>query len=164
MLDEGIAAKDVAEFFGVNVRTIYGLRQRFNFTSPTSTAQKKSVSFRLSEEEYRVFTALASECGCASNAEFARVLVRSASGFLEVSRDKGDELNEIRAELHKIGVNINQIARAANSGRIELVQMQWEDVRELKKHIIPLRTYLNGVVDEVRRKGARLWRKSEFGK
>lgn len=163
LVSEGQSYDDVGAHFGVKRDTIYRLCKRASFRSPAAKSTKKSISFRLSEDEYRAFGALAQESGCSSNAEFARVLARSAAGFVEISREKADALDKIRGELHKIGVNINQIARAANARKVDLVKAQWEEIRQLSSQIAPLRTYLNGVVAEARRKGSRLWRKSEYG-
>ncbi|WP_299593244.1 plasmid mobilization relaxosome protein MobC [uncultured Tateyamaria sp.] len=163
MLQGGMSDVEVAAKLGVKRDTIYRLKKRMSFTSSAQKSATRSISFRLSEDEFRAFASLAIECGCKSNAEFARVLSRSATGFIEVSREKADELEEIRYELNKIGTNINQIAWAANSKKIELVASQWSDIRQLKTDIGSLRTYLAAVVAETRRRGTRLWRKSEYG-
>lgn len=164
MLEKGKSPSEVAEQFGVKPDTIYRLRKRMGFVSPAAKSADRSISFRLSEDEFRAFAGLAADCGCKTHSEFARVLVRSAAGFLEMSREKADALEEIRGELGKIGVNVNQIARAANARKVELVMAQWEEIRLLSSQIGSLKTYLNGVVAEARRKGSHLWRKSEYGR
>lgn len=164
MVQDGKSDAEVAEAFGVKRDTIYRLKKRMGFSSPAAKSAKRIVSFRLSEDEYRAFSALAMESGCETNGEFARVLVRSAAGFIEISREKADALDEIRGELHKIGVNVNQIARAANSRKVDLVRAQWDEITKLTNDLGPLRTYLNGIVAEARRKGSRWWRKSEYSK
>lgn len=164
MVQDGKPVGEVAKAFGVKRDTIYKLKKRMSFTSSAATSANRIVAFRLSEDEFRAFSVLAMESGCETNGEFARVLVRSAAGFVEISREKADALEEIRAELHKIGVNVNQIARAANSRKVHLAKAQWDEITKLSNDLVPLRTYFNGIVAEARRKGSRWWRKSEYGK
>jgi len=164
LVKSGKSYADVAKRFGVKPDTIYRLCKRMNFSSPAAKSSNRSISFRLSEDEYRAFVALAQKCGCKSNAEFARALARSAAGFLEMSNERADELANIRLELKRIGTNVNQIAWAANSKKIDLVREQWDEIRHLRTDLGKLKTYLNAVVAETRRRGARLWRKSEYGR
>ena len=78
--------------------------------------------------------------------------------MLELPPEEAAQLAEIKAELHKIGVNVNQIALAANRGRIDMARQEWAAINELRQALPRLRTWLNGVVDEQRRRGIRLFR------
>ena len=66
---------------------------------------------RLTPQERAKLEADAKRCGLTKSA----LLRRMISG-LEVKARPSQELRELRAEIHRIGVNINQIARKANAG------------------------------------------------
>ena len=85
--------------------------------------------------------------------------MRMAAGFLEFSRADSARLDEIRFELHKIGVNVNQIALAANRGRSPMVKAQWASVDELRRALPVVAKTLNQVIAERRRRGVALFRK-----
>lgn len=163
MLREGKTNAEVAAVFGVKRDTIYRFKKRMDFVGPAVKSPTKVISFRLSQDEHRAFLALAQECGSKNTGAFVRSLVRSSAGFLEISREKADALDELRVALNKIGTNINQIAWAANARKIDLVKSEWAEIQSLRTDIAALRTYLNTVVAEARRRGSRLWRKSEYG-
>lgn len=82
-----------------------------------------------------------------------------AAGFLEFSQADSAHLEEIRYELHKIGVNVNQIALAANRGRSPLVRAQWEAIHDLRRAMPDVRSRLSQVIRERRRQGTELFRK-----
>ena len=109
------------------------------------------------------FEKLASENGFQSKSDLARALVRKASGFLDVDGSELAELKRISEELGRIGNNVNQLAAAYNMKRYEMVAMNWSDIEEAEKALRRFQLRLDDVVAEVQRRGARVWRKSEFG-
>ena len=117
------------------------------------------ISSRLSAEELRAFDALCDALGARSRSGGLRSVIRMASGFLEFSREDSVRLEEIRFELHKIGVNVNQIALAANRGRSPMVKAQWASVDELRRMLPMVAKTLNQVIAERRRRGVALFRK-----
>ena len=121
------------------------------------------VSCRLPAEELQAFDALCTQLGAKSRSDGVRSVVRMASGFLEFSREDSTRLEEIRYELAKIGTNVNQIALAANRGRIDLARAEWQVLNELRLSLPKLRTWLNAVVEEQRRRGVRLFRSFSEG-
>lgn len=153
----------MADEFGVKKDTVYRLAKRRNVAVPKARGRDPMIGFRLSADELKAFDALVADRGFKSRSELARVLARGALGFLEVSREERADLEEIKTELSRIGTNINQLARAANRGRVDLVRTQWEDVSELRAALPRVNTYLLKVVAELRRRGVQLWRKSEYG-
>ena len=97
--------------------------------------------------------------GFGSNSDAIRALVRAASGMLEFDPVTAEKLTEVKAELHKIGVNVNQIALAANRGRIDLTRHEWKALDAVRQALPGVRIYLQAVVDEQRRRGTRLFQK-----
>lgn len=128
-----------------------------------STTGGGVVSARVSGAELEAFDALIKSAGRRSRSDALRVMVRAASGFLEFSREDAAALSEIARELHKIGVNVNQIALAANRGRVPMMRAEWQAVNDLRALLPPLRKMLKQIVDERRRKGAALFQAEVAG-
>ena len=109
------------------------------------------------------FDAMVAELGYRSRSDAMRAMIRVGSGFLEFSREDAEALLEVQRELHKIGVNVNQIALAANRRRVSLVQGQWQDLNELRAVLPSVRTLLKQINDEHRRRGMALFRHQSDG-
>ena len=69
------------------------------------------LCLRLTSQERAKLEADARRCGLTKSA----LLRRMISG-LEVKARPSQEIRELRTEVHRIGVNINQIARSVNAG------------------------------------------------
>lgn len=122
------------------------------------TTGGKIVTVRLSVEEFDALETLRERIDAGSRSDTLRSLIRSSVGMLEFSPEDASRMGEIKTELHKIGVNINQIALAANRGRIDMARQEWGAINDLRQALPKVRTWLNAVVDEQRRRGIRLYR------
>ena len=152
---------DVAALAGPPVRAAEAMQRPHQTKvreSDATTTGGKAVAVRLSVEEVSALDALQARIGATSRSDVLRALVRSSVGMLELPAEDAAQLAEIKTELHKIGVNVNQIALAANRGRIDMARQEWAAINELRQALPRLRTWLNGVVDEQRRRGIRLFR------
>ncbi len=98
----------------------------------------------LSDEENRILEGKAKYCGLRSKGEMLRQLIIE-SLLYEVDYS---ELHEYNMELHKIGTNINQIARRINETRsvyktdIDKIQKEMDEIWRLQKSMLskqPLR-------------------------
>ena len=101
---------------------------------------------------------MVAELGYRSRSDALRAMIRVGSGFLEFSREDAETLAEVQTALHKVGVNVNQIALAANRRRVSLVQGQWQDLNELRAMLPSVRALLKQINDEHRRRGTALFR------
>ncbi|WP_299846347.1 plasmid mobilization relaxosome protein MobC [uncultured Paracoccus sp.] len=155
----GERATDLAREFGVSRSAVSHMKFRRSDGSRAATAAGSGVAVRLSPAEIAALNRLKQRAGYSTNSAALRSLLRMAVGMLEFDRQEEARLAEIQTELHKIGVNVNQIALAANRGRLDLVQHQWQAINELRRSLPEVRTYLKAVVDEQRRKGIRLYEK-----
>lgn len=117
------------------------------------------VSCRLPAEEVAAFDALCDQLGVKSRSDGIRAIIRMSAGFLEFGPEDAARLDGIQRELHKIGVNVNQIALAANRGRVSMVKEQWAGLDELRQRLPLLRATLSQVISERRRRGVTLYRK-----
>ena len=127
-------------------------------TNAATTTSGQIMSVRVSRNELRAFDALIDLHGLRSRSDALRAMIRVASGFLEFSREDGAALTELQHELHKIGVNVNQIALAANRRQVPLMQAKWGALNELRAVLPSVRTLLKQMVDEHRRRGTALFR------
>ena len=158
-LRQGGSVRTVAETVGAPPGTVAAVKQSEVRTRDSATTEGKPVSARLSPAELESLEWLKARFGFGSNSDALRALVRSASGMLEFDPVTAEKLTEVKAELHKIGVNVNQIALAANKGRIDLARQEWKALNAVRRALPGVRIYLQAVVDEQRRRGTRLFQK-----
>ena len=69
------------------------------------------ICLRLSAEEKELLEHSARTCGLSKTAYLRRLILGK-----EVKALPSQEIKALRTEVHKIGVNINQIARSVNAG------------------------------------------------
>ncbi|MTE01689.1 plasmid mobilization relaxosome protein MobC [Paracoccus sp. YIM 132242] len=158
-LRAGGTVQTVAEAVGASKETISKVRQHEIRSRDSATTDGKPVSARLTPAEIDQLEWLKAHFGLGSNSDAIRALVRAASGMLEFDPVTAEKLNEVRGELRKIGVNVNQIALASNRGRIDLARQEWQAVDELRRAFPRVEGYLRAVVNEQRRRGTRLFQK-----
>lgn len=157
-LREGGGVRSVGEAVGAAPGTVKG--SRHNAARPRdTTTDGKPVSARLTPVEIEQLEWLKARFAFGSNSDAIRALVRAASGMLEFDPVTAEKLSEVKAELHKIGVNVNQIALAANKGRVDLARREWAALNAVRQALPGVRIYLQAVVDEQRRRGTRLFQK-----
>ena len=158
-LRAGGTAQTVADAVGASKETIAKVRQHEVRSRDSATTDGKPVSARLTPAEIEQLEWLKARFGYGSNSDAIRALVRAASGMLEFDPVAAEKLDEVRGELRKIGVNVNQIALASNRGRIDLARQDWQAVDELRRAFPRVEGYLRAVVNEQRRRGTRLFQK-----
>ena len=89
--------------------------------------QKK---IRLTEEEARFISTKVAESGMPNFNTFARILLIMG----EVNIFKFEELKELRKEINRIGVNINQVAKKVNEDNQASLN-ELSQILELQKHL-----------------------------
>ncbi|WP_170295281.1 plasmid mobilization relaxosome protein MobC [Paracoccus aestuariivivens] len=143
---------------GMDVTKLKRAKARRIREAGATTTSGKAVTVRLSPEELEALSRLQTRMGAGSRSDALRSVLRASVGLLEFPPEEAAKLSEIKSELHKIGVNVNQIALAANRGRVDLARVEWQALNELRLTLPKLRTWLNAVVEEQRRRGVRLFR------
>lgn len=79
-----------------------------------SNADKKNrhhLHIELTPTQYRLLTEQAKSCGLTKRAYLVRLIEGTP-----IRARPSQEIKDLRWEVHKIGVNINQIARSVNAG------------------------------------------------
>lgn len=111
------------------------------------------LSTRVTAEEMLAFDAALAAAGYRSRSEALRALLRGAGGAVSVTAAEAELLGTLAHELHKVGVNVNQIALAANRRQISLVMSQWEELRALRQLLPELRLGIGRLVALRRKAG-----------
>ena len=75
--------------------------------------ERYELCLRLSHAEKDILEKNAAKCGISKSAYLRRLIM----GTTVRARPSG-EIRELRVEVHRIGNNINQIARGVNSGQV----------------------------------------------
>jgi hypothetical protein len=91
--------------------------------------------------------------GFSSRSEALRSLVRGAGGAVAPLPEETELLSAIARELHKIGVNVNQVALAANRRQIALMRAEWDEIGHLRKLLPELRLAIGRLVGLRRQAG-----------
>lgn len=79
--------------------------------SKTDKNGKHHLHIELTPVQYQLFTSQAKQCGLSRRAYLVRLIEGNP-----VRARPSQEVKDLRWEVHKIGVNINQIARSVNAG------------------------------------------------
>lgn len=99
--------------------------------------RKMTVIFRVTPEEHARLAEEAANTGLGNVNAWARAMMVEAAGRPEMNRK---DLTIIVGHLGKIGTNINQIAKVANTdGRVDLVtelRAAVDEMRKLQKRIV----------------------------
>lgn len=120
---------------------------------PRPTTGGRILSVRVSREEAQAFDAAIGPAGFASRSEALRVLVRGAGGAVAPLPEETELLAGLAHELHKIGVNVNQIALAANRRQIALMRSEWDEIGQLRKLLPELRLAIGRLIGLRRQAG-----------
>jgi Arc/MetJ-type ribon-helix-helix transcriptional regulator len=112
------------------------------------------LSVRVSRAEAKALDQVLRAAGYRSRSEALRALVRGAGGSVAPLPQETELLAELAHELHKIGVNVNQIALAANRRQIALMRAEWAAISALRKLLPDLRLAIGRLVDRRRQAGA----------
>jgi hypothetical protein len=120
---------------------------------PRPTTGGRILSVRVSREEALAFDAATLSAGFASRSEALRSLVRGAGGAVAPLPEETELLAGLARELHKIGVNVNQIALAANRRQIALMRAEWDEISALRKLLPELRLAIGRLVGLRRQAG-----------
>jgi predicted HicB family RNase H-like nuclease len=113
-------------------------------------ARPAKLTVRLAADDARGLEAAAREMGLTPNAWVAALVRRRLHDRPTLSRPEEVAVLAIQAELRRIGVNVNQIARALNTavmeGKVLDLEIAWlDDLRtELRVHMSTLRDGLAG--------------------
>lgn len=113
---------------------------------PRPTTGGRILSVRVSREEALAFEEAMVVAGFTSRSEALRSLVRGAGGAVAPLPEETELLAGLARELHKIGVNVNQIALAANRRQIALMRAEWDAIAELRKLLPELRLAIGRLV------------------
>jgi Arc/MetJ-type ribon-helix-helix transcriptional regulator len=120
---------------------------------PRPTTGGRILSVRVSREDAQTFDAAIASAGYQSRSEALRSLVRGVGGAFAPLPEETELLATIARELHKVGVNVNQIALAANRRQIALMHAEWDEIGQLRKLLPELRLAIGRLISLRRQAG-----------
>jgi transposase-like protein len=156
-LKAGASVTSAATRFGIDRATVRRLREGAGGADRAVSAASVNVTIWLPTPEVRAFDARRVCLGFGSRSEALRAALRAASGLLEFSRDENAGLDELARQLNRIGVNVNQLARLANSGRLPAGGRQLDVLSEFRREVSQLSAYMLDLTAERRRRGVKLF-------
>ena len=152
-LKAGERLSHVAKECGVGRSTV--VRIQLSDVPRDTTTYGSVIQGRVSAEERAAFKALA--IGIESTeSKLLRSLIRAATGFVEIDGEVLGALEGVKRELSAQGKNLNQIARAANRGRVVWSDKDRELVHEMLSNYRDLAGFVEGAINAANRKSAAL--------
>jgi hypothetical protein len=94
------------------------------------TSSRKQINFRLSDEDFQKLTASALTMGMTPSAYAKSLAVKSRLVKPKFDHETGVQVN---FALRRLGTNLNQLARKANSG--DLSPLQAKQLGEIRKAV-----------------------------
>lgn len=114
----GVAAQVLATRFGVSRQTIHAVVRQFSGAPHVDGGSTRSFSVRTTERELRRFDA-AIGCHELTRAEAIRRLMLAVGDVFVADAGQAEAVRRLGVALHKIGTNVNQIAKACNEARLK---------------------------------------------
>lgn len=108
------------------------------------SAKSAKLTLRLSDDDMAMLEAEAARAGLLRTQWAVMLIRRRLRGRLQLTPPEAIALIGIRRELHRMGVNINQIARALNTAVMEGAVLELE-VAQLAAFAADIRGHLNGL-------------------
>lgn len=109
-----------------------------------SGAKSAKLTLRLSDDDMAMLEAEAGRAGLWRTQWAVMLIRRRLHGHLQLTPPEARALIGVRRELHRIGVNINQIARALNTAVMEGVVLDLE-IAQLAAFAAEIRRHLGGL-------------------
>ncbi|MBS9775735.1 MAG: transposase [Fusobacterium sp.] len=102
----------ICKEYDIHISTFYRWK---NIYSESNDNRNFSARFRMSQKEYDLFKKRCKELGYENNhSAFIRKIIFDKAILVIDPKKMFHELNSLRAELNKIGSNLNQVAHYAN--------------------------------------------------
>ncbi|MGX5636844.1 plasmid mobilization relaxosome protein MobC [Brevundimonas diminuta ATCC 11568] len=108
------------------------------------SAKSAKLTLRFSDDDMAMLQAEAGRAGLLRTQWAAALIRRRLNGRLQLTPPEAIALIGVRRELHRIGVNINQIARALNTAVMEGAVLDLE-VAQLAAFASEIRAHLSGL-------------------
>lgn len=116
----GESAAALAAAYGVSERSVYRTVQARRSETARMRDPTVAVSFRAPRSELDAFEALAAEAGLGRRGSAFRALLRMSTGLLTVPAAQLAQAHHAAIALSSLGINLNQLARAVNRGKLRL--------------------------------------------
>lgn len=153
-LRSGEGAAVLAEAYGVSERSIWRAAREVRGVTLRTTDPTRSFSFRASASEVEAFEALAREAGLGRRGTAFRVLLRMASGLVEVAPEEMTAFNVSVITVTRQGALLNQIAKRVNMGQVRLTQEDRVLLRALLTETLEARAEWGRVLEGARARQA----------
>lgn len=114
----GVAAQVLAKQFGVSRQTIHAVVRQLKGAPNVDGGSTRSFSVRTTERELRRFDAAVGRYDL-TRAEAIRRLMLAVGDVFVADEGEAEGVRRLGVALHKIGTNVNQIARACNEARLK---------------------------------------------
>ena len=135
----GESVASLAAAYGITPRSVHRTVRRQDATTHAKAEPAVPFAFRAPASEVETFDVLAREAGLGRRASAFRSLLRMAAGLVEVPGGDFDLLHEATVRVSRLGVNLNQLTRSVNRGKLRLGDEDRALLRALTREVEALR-------------------------
>lgn len=148
-----LSHREIADRFGVSRRTVLRIANPKSAGDAAKTSTAKPFSVRATPQELEVLDATWRGRGYASRNHLLRHLIRVAAEVADPDPENAAQLAGIARQLRGMAVNINQMARAANRGKLRWSDREKTEMVELARTCGKLTREISGVLGQAARRG-----------
>ena len=123
----------------MSVRSVYRTARSRRRATAAAADPTVSLSFRAPASEVDAFEKVARGAGLGRRGSAFRSVLRMAVGLVEVPGGDLGRLHEATVRVSRIGVNLNQLTRSVNRGKLRLGEGDRVLLRELAREVEALR-------------------------
>ena len=127
----GKTQAEIARAYGVSRKTISRIANPPHVRPRAGQGAGAGTSAYLKAPEREALDRLTAEHGYRSRSHLLAHLVRSAAGLATMDAESASVLREIAKQLRGVAVNINQMARAANRGKLAWAETDKAEMQDL---------------------------------
>ena len=143
---------EIAKTFGVSRKTVSRIANPPHARSKPE-AGGGGTSAYLKAPERAALDALVAEHGYRSRSHLLAHLIRSAAGLASTDAESAAALREIASQLRGVAVNINQMARAANRGKLAWTAADKAEMQALSRTCGKLARQVSATAAQSARRG-----------
>lgn len=116
---KGVSVSAISAALKVSPKTVYNVLSRGRSAVSANDSRTRVLTMRVTDRDLRGFDAALARRGIAHRSDAMRSLMLAADDLLRPDDGMTDQLRGLSAALHRVGNNVNQVARRLNEAKLK---------------------------------------------